>query len=134
VKTRELLNYGFPEEIIRIWEQAESENLLPVQEKAIAQGLLEGQSMIIVAPTSSGKTFLGEIAAYKCAREGRRVIYLAPHRAIVDEKYHDFKRKYQEYGIRVAYHAEKTITNSMMIFGKTIMTWRSSPTRSWPCS
>lgn len=101
MKTRELLEYGFPEGIIRIWEQAESEYLLPVQEEAIAQGLLEGQSMIIVAPTSSGKTFLGEIAAYKCAQEGRRVIYLAPHRAIVEEKYRDFKRKYQEYGIRV---------------------------------
>jgi len=101
VKIKELSQYGFPKAIIEIWEQGESEELLPVQEEAIAQGLLDGHSMVIVAPTSSGKTFAGEIAAYKCAQEQKRVIYLAPHKAIVEEKYRDFKQKYQQYGIRV---------------------------------
>lgn len=102
VKIKELSQYGFPKAIIEIWEQGESEYLLPVQEEAIAQGLLDRHSMIIVAPTSSGKTFVSEIAAYKCAQEQKKVIYLAPHKAIVGEKYLDFKQKYQQYGIRVA--------------------------------
>lgn len=102
MKIRELTQHGFPQAIVDIWEQEESEDLLPVQEEAIAQGLLDGQSMIIAAPTSSGKTFVGEIAAYKCAEQRKKVIYLAPHKAIVEEKYLDFTNKYQKYGIRVA--------------------------------
>ncbi|MDI6694294.1 MAG: DEAD/DEAH box helicase [Anaerolineales bacterium] len=97
----ELSRYGFPQPILDIWRAAESEELLPVQEVAIGQGLLDGHSMLIAAPTSSGKTFLSEIAAYRKAQERQKVIYIAPHKAIVEEKYYDFSQKYTDYGIRV---------------------------------
>lgn len=97
----ELIQYGFPQTILDIWKATESNKLLPVQAMAIARGLLDGQSMVVAAPTSSGKTFLSEIAAYKQAHEQKRVIYVAPHKAIVDEKYYDFSSKYRDYGIKV---------------------------------
>ena len=37
-------------------------NLMPVQQLAIDSGLLEGESLLVVAGTSSGKTLVGELA------------------------------------------------------------------------
>ena len=101
MKIRELVRQGFPAEILSIWEQTESEDLLPVQSLAISKGLLEGRSMVIAAPTSAGKTFLAEIAAYRAAQRRSKVIYVAPHKAIVEEKYEDLRSKYRQYGTRV---------------------------------
>jgi len=97
----ELISFGFPQAILDIWKQSESDVLLPIQEIAIKEGILDGASMVISAPTSSGKTFLSEIAAYKRTQEQKKVIYLAPHKAIVWEKYADFSRKYKDHGILV---------------------------------
>jgi helicase len=97
----ELAQYNFPQAILDVWKATEGETLLPVQEMALSNGLLDGRSMVIAAPTSSGKTFLSEIALYKQAQEQRKVLYLAPHKAIIEEKYYDFVNKYQHYGMKV---------------------------------
>ena len=101
MKIDELKDYGFPEAILKIWKESESDELLPIQEMALREGILDEVGMVISAPTSSGKTFLSEIAAYKRTQEQKKVIYLAPHKAIVWEKYFDFSRKYKEHGIQV---------------------------------
>ena len=101
MKIDDLTSFGFPQAILDIWKRSESDELLPIQEMAIKEGVLDGVSLVISAPTSSGKTFLSEIAAYKRTQEQRKVIYLAPHKAIVWEKYTDFTRKYKEHGIQV---------------------------------
>lgn len=65
-----------------------------VQAMALNEGLAEGESMIVCAPTSSGKTLVGEIAILAGLRRGHRALYLVSHKALADQKFEDFLRKY----------------------------------------
>lgn len=79
------------------------EKLNPVQNLAIKKGLLEEKNLVIFAPTASGKTFCAELAAIKVILERKeKVVYMVPLVALANEKFHDFKRKYEKLGIRVA--------------------------------
>lgn len=101
MKLYELGRYNIPEKIIDAWIDQIGEELLPVQERAIKRyRVLEGNSLIISSPTSSGKTFVGEIAAVKGVMEKQKVIYMVPLKSLADEKYMDFKRKYEHFGIK----------------------------------
>ncbi len=94
--------YTIDSEIIRIWQDQESENLLPVQEAAIREhGMLEGHDLLVSAPTSSGKTFLAEIAAIHKIFQRQKVLYLLPLKALAEEKYADFVEKYEEFGLDI---------------------------------
>ena len=64
-------------------------------------GLLEGKSLVISSPTASGKTLTAMMAAYKKVKEGRKVVYLSPLRALASEKYAEFK-ELERFGIRCA--------------------------------
>lgn len=102
MRVRELLRYGIPEKILHIWEKEVGESLLPVQERAIRRyGVLDGKGLIISSPTSSGKTFIGEMAAVKTVMENKKAVYLVPMRALAEEKYQDFVRKYNGFGVKV---------------------------------
>jgi helicase len=95
-------NHNLPEEIVDIWRQEEGETLLDLQVKAIEEfGLLEGNSLLVTAPSSSGKTFVGEMAAVNSYFKGKKTIFLVPMKAIAEEKYADFVRKYQNFGINI---------------------------------
>ncbi len=97
----ELGRYNIPDEIIEAWISQIGEELLPVQERAIKRyGVLDGKSLIISSPTTSGKTFVGEIAAIKGVMEKKKVIYLVPLKSLAEEKYLDFQRKYEKFGIK----------------------------------
>ena len=52
--------------------------------------------MIVSAPTSSGKTLVGEIAVLAALRSGIRAIYLVSHKALADQKYLDFVSRFGE--------------------------------------
>lgn len=102
MKMTELLRYDIPPEIIRLWQEQESEELLPLQEMAIKRhNLFEDKNLLLQAPTSSGKTFIGEMAAIRTALRRKKVVYLVPLKALAEEKYQDFQRKYAPYGIQV---------------------------------
>ncbi|MCH8204664.1 MAG: DEAD/DEAH box helicase [Candidatus Hydrogenedentes bacterium] len=102
MKMEGLLRYEVPPEIIALWKERQGEALLPVQELAVKRhGLFEGGNVLVQAPTSSGKTFVGEMAAVQTALRRKQVVYLVPLRALAEEKYRDFSGKYSEYGIRV---------------------------------
>ncbi|MCS6924592.1 MAG: DEAD/DEAH box helicase [Candidatus Binatia bacterium] len=101
-RIRDLRKYGLPEALLQIWEQQQGEFLLPVQEAAVQRyGLFEGRSLVISSPTSSGKTFIGEMAAMRATFAGKRVLYLTPLRALAEEKYHTFRARYGPYGVKV---------------------------------
>ena len=77
MKMTDLLRYDIPSEIIELWREGESDRLLPVQEEAIKRHDLFGEeNLLIQAPTSSGKTFIGEMAALQTALRRKKVVYL----------------------------------------------------------
>jgi len=128
MKTDDLINYGIPQSIVDIWKQEEGKELFPIQEQAIKEGkVLEGESLLIVAPTSSGKTFVGEIACCRKALEGMTAILLVPFKAIAEEKFWNFSQKYNEYGIRVVIstgdHREYDADIKLGNFGVSIFTY-----------
>jgi helicase len=89
----ELGRYNIPEKIVDSWINEMGEELLPVQERAIKRyHVLEGKSLIISSPTTSGKTFIGEIAAVKGVMEKKKVVYLVPLKSLAEEKYLDFQK------------------------------------------
>lgn len=49
-------------------------------------GIIAGNSLVVIAPTSAGKTFIGEIAAAKAIIDGRKSVFLLPYKALVNEK------------------------------------------------
>jgi ATP-dependent RNA helicase HelY len=52
--------------------------------------------VLVSAPTSSGKTVVAEYAIFRALREGTKVIYTTPLKALSNQKYHDFVREYGE--------------------------------------
>lgn len=76
--------------------------LYPPQELAVKAGLLEGENLVVSAPTASGKTLIAELAIIKRVLEvGGKALYLVPLRALASEKYNDFL-KYKEIGLKIA--------------------------------
>ena len=67
--------------------------LYPPQAKAVRAGLLGGRSVVVSAPTASGKTLIATMAmmAHLEGRPGRAV-YLSPLRALAAEKHREFSK------------------------------------------
>lgn len=60
------------------------------QQRAIA-ALEAGQSVVVCAPTGSGKTLIGEYAIYRALARDRRVFYTTPLKALSNQKLRDFR-------------------------------------------
>jgi helicase len=94
--------YDVAPDILSIWREEIGTTLLPVQEKAVkAYDLFGDGNLIVFSPTSSGKTFVGEMAAVKAARQNTKVFYLVPQKALAEEKYRSLSRRYARAGIEV---------------------------------
>ena len=103
MKIEKLIRYGIPDSIIESWRKTQGLELLPLQAMAVVKhDLLNGKSLIISAPTSSGKTFCGEMAAAVNLFKRKKVVFLVPLKAVAEEKYADFCMKYSPLGIRVS--------------------------------
>jgi helicase len=72
------------------------ESLTDVQQRALSDGAAAGRSLVVSAPTSSGKTLVAEIAVLCALRSGVRAIYLVSHKALADQKYLDFVARFGE--------------------------------------
>ena len=90
-----------PDELLNYIREKGITELYPPQERAIMAGLLEGKSLVVSSPTASGKTLLALMAAYLKAKQGRKVVYLAPLRALASEKYAEFS-ELNRFGIRTS--------------------------------
>ncbi|MHA1731222.1 MAG: DEAD/DEAH box helicase, partial [Promethearchaeota archaeon] len=83
---------GFPKYLKEHLERKGVDELFPIQEEAVAAGILEGNSMIVSAPSGSGKTLVAEMATLRILSTTRKkVLYLVPLRAIASEKNADFR-------------------------------------------
>ena len=130
MKMRDLEVWGVPSYIVDIWEKNYSPYLLPVQEEAVRNyGVLDygcwndragrmnptptftiterekthndNNNLLVIAPTSSGKTFIGEMAAIAQAVHKKKTIYLVPLRSLAEEKYHHFRDLYADCNINI---------------------------------
>ncbi|MBA3921669.1 MAG: RNA helicase [Nostocaceae cyanobacterium] len=63
------------------------------QHQAIAS-LNADRSVVVCAPTGSGKTLIGEYAIYRALARGRRVFYTTPLKALSNQKLRDFREKF----------------------------------------
>jgi len=121
MKIKSLKNYGIPSYILNIWERHYSPYLLPVQEEAVrnygilscgeneihshptispqGRGNEDNNNLLVIAPPSSGKSFLGEMATIAHLIHQKKSIYLAPSRFYAEEKYCHFKNLYNNCGV-----------------------------------
>lgn len=101
---RELSQAGIPKEAIDAWLERFPGGLNALQIAAVNdRGILSGQSLMVVAPTSAGKTFVGELAALKAIADGKKAVFLLPYKALVNEKFEDFSALYGgRLGLRIA--------------------------------
>jgi superfamily II RNA helicase len=63
------------------------------QQDAIAS-LNAGRSVVVCAPTGSGKTLVGEYAIYRALARGKRVFYTTPLKALSNQKLRDFREQF----------------------------------------
>ena len=101
---RELAAAGIPQEAVDAWHERFPQGLNELQIEAVnEQGVLDANSLMVVAPTRAGKTFIGELAALKAIADGRKAVFLLPYKALVNEKFEDFSALYGDrLGLRIA--------------------------------
>jgi len=91
-----------PPQVKEVMYERHIEKLWPPQVESIKAGLLDGESMTVSAPTSSGKTLIAELMITKVLLEkGGKALYLVPLRALAAQKLEELK-KWERLGIRVA--------------------------------
>lgn len=96
-----LAAFGFPPELLAAWAGA-IPSLNGLQLAAINDfNVLQGEHLVVSAPTSSGKTMIGELAALKGTLEHQRALFLLPLKALVNDKHQHFTRIYGPFGLRV---------------------------------
>ena len=82
-----------PESAIKFLKSEGFGKLYPPQADSVKSGLLDGTSILVSAPTASGKTLIAMLAilSYLSKNDGK-IIYLSPLRALAAEKFTEFKK------------------------------------------
>jgi len=65
----------------------------PFQREAIAH-LAEDRSVLVAAPTGTGKTVIAEFGIWLANQQSKRVIYTAPLKALSNQKFRDLRARY----------------------------------------
>lgn len=58
------------------------------------EAFLRGSSVVVSAPTSSGKTLIAEAAAVATVAKGRRLFYTTPLKALSNQKFREFRETF----------------------------------------
>lgn len=56
--------------------------------------LIAGNNVLVMTPTGSGKTIVGELAIYFALMMGLRVVYTTPLKALSNQKFQDFRKRF----------------------------------------
>jgi len=82
-----------PESAIEFLKSEGFEKLYPPQADSVKSGLLDGTSILVSAPTASGKTLIAMLAILSyLSKNNGKIIYLSPLRALAAEKFTEFKK------------------------------------------
>lgn len=96
-----LSTFGFPDELIKAWAGSSITTLNQLQIDAVNEfNILDGEHLVVSAPTSSGKTLIGELAALRGVIERKRALFLLPLKALVNDKLRHFEETYGAFGLR----------------------------------
>jgi helicase len=99
VDLQSLCAFGFPVALVGAWA-GEVSSMNRLQLDAInVFGVLKGDNLVVSAPTSSGKTMVGELAALHGTLRRKRAIFLMPTKALVHDKKRQFDRIYGAFGV-----------------------------------
>ena len=78
------------------------QRLNPLQEKALAEGLLEKERVVVSAPTASGKTLLALLKILDNFKKTKtKALYIVPLRALANEKFDEFSEKLSPHGLSI---------------------------------
>ncbi|MEJ2277401.1 MAG: DUF5814 domain-containing protein, partial [Candidatus Lokiarchaeota archaeon] len=95
--------------------------LLPIQAISVENGLLsEHINQLIMAPTSGGKTLIGEIAGVskilknEDSESSQKMLYLVPIVALANVREEEFKEKYSKLGIKVVKKVGESLLGSQV--------------------
>jgi ATP-dependent RNA helicase HelY len=70
----------------------------PFQREAV-DAIASGESVVVSAPTGSGKTLVAEFAIDGALGRGRKAFYTTPLKALSNQKFNDFGRLYPDVGL-----------------------------------
>ncbi|XP_054809486.1 DExH-box ATP-dependent RNA helicase DExH15 chloroplastic [Prosopis cineraria] len=87
----------FGEEIIDVDELASVYDFrIDKFQRLAIQAFLRGSSVVVSAPTSSGKTLIAEAAGVATVARGRRIFYTTPLKALSNQKFREFRETFGE--------------------------------------
>src|SRR5258708_15567795 len=93
----DLAHFDLPQGLLAEWASLFKNGLNDLQLSAVNDyRILNKSSLLVIAPNSSGKTFIGELASARALVEGEKAVFLLPYRALVNEKYEQFYQLYRE--------------------------------------
>ncbi|CAH9087761.1 unnamed protein product [Cuscuta epithymum] len=87
----------FGEEIMDVHELASIYNFrIDKFQRLAIQAFLRGSSVVVSAPTSSGKTLIAEAAAVATVARRKRLFYTTPLKALSNQKFREFRETFGE--------------------------------------
>lgn len=93
--------HGVPPFVIDVWRKG-IPGLNDLQQRAVNEfGVLAARNLVVSAPTSSGKTMIGELAALAGFAQRKRALFLLPLKALVSDKFVEFGAKYGALGVKI---------------------------------
>ncbi len=97
-------NLEIPQKFKNVLKNLNLHFLLPIQAISIKNGLLSDYSnQLVIAPTSGGKTLVGELAGISkiLKKPASKMLYLVPIVALANLRTEEFKDKYKSLNIKV---------------------------------
>lgn len=83
------------------WTKYPFDKFNVIQSK-VAQFVEGDNNIVIEAKTSTGKTIMGELFMWKVLKDGKKVIYTSPLKALTREKWDTWTKKFGDCGYKVA--------------------------------
>jgi superfamily II RNA helicase len=74
---------------------------LHIFQKWAIEGIVEGQHVLVTAPTGSGKSLPAEFSLDFFVKQGKKVIYCSPIKALSNQKFDDFSKKYEHISVGI---------------------------------